>query len=190
VAAVVALVPGLGAVYNRQNVKAFVHFIVICGLFELAELSGLRIFVAGGTVFYLYSMIDAYRTARAIANGLDPTKEDERLRRLLQENVQMWAMVLIGLGVIFLLTDVLHVLSLPFQVRQLWPLVLIGIGIYLMWYRWRSVRAHEVVEDFSTDFRMVTPSLFTPSVGRLTGSTDPTSSETSPLPNRPERRGP
>jgi hypothetical protein len=190
VAALIALVPGLGAVYNRQHVKAFVHFIAICGLFELAELSGLGIFAVGGAVFYLYSMIDAYRTTRAIENGLDPAKEDERLRHFLQENVQTWAIVLIGLGAIFLLTDVLHVFSLPFRVRQLWPLALIGGGVYLMWHRWRSARASEVVEDFSTDFRMVTPSLFTPSVGRLTGSTDPTTSETSPLPNRPERRGP
>jgi hypothetical protein len=189
IAAMLALVPGLGAVYNRQNVKAFGHFIVICGLFELAELSGLGIFVVGGGVFYLYSMIDAYRTARAVLSGADPAKEDEQLRQFLQENVKTWALVLIGLGLMFLLTDVLHVLSLPFRVKQLWPLVLIGVGLYVMWRRWRSPLADERAPDVPPDFHLVTPSLFNPPTGRLPGSIEPTTSGTPSLSHRPERRG-
>jgi hypothetical protein len=171
-AALAALVPGLGAVYNRQNAKAFVQFILICGLFELAEFSSLGLFAAGGVVFYLYSMIDAYRTAQAIQRGMDPKKQDERLRRFLKDNVRTWAGILIALGIIFLVTDVFQFFSPANTLVRLWPLLLIGLALYLLIRHWRSNRSEDVLEPPSPDFRVVTPSLFSPPTGRLTGPVD------------------
>lgn len=167
-AAVAALIPGLGAVYNKQNAKAFVHFILVCGMFELAELTSLSLFAAGGVFFYFYSMIDAYRTARAIRQGLSPAEEDERLRRFLQENVRTWAGILIGLGIIFLVTDVFHLFSPSPTVFRLWPLLLIGLAAYLLYRQWRASRSEETPGPHSPDFRVVTPTLFSPPAGRLT----------------------
>ncbi|MBI3951440.1 MAG: hypothetical protein HY314_13395 [Acidobacteria bacterium] len=171
-AAAVALIPGLGAVYNRQNAKAFVHFILICGLFELAELSGLTLFGLGGVVFYLYSIVDAYRTAQAIRTGANPKEQDERLRRFLQENVRTWAGILIALGIIFLVTDVFRLFTPPIPLLQLWPLLLIGLALYLLIRNWRADRNEDALEPPSTDFRVMTPSLFSPPTGRLTGPVD------------------
>ena len=38
VAALLGLVPGLGAAYNGQNIKALVHFAVIVGLWQIADI--------------------------------------------------------------------------------------------------------------------------------------------------------
>ncbi len=172
-AALAALVPGLGAVYNRQNAKAFVHFILTVGMFELADLSGLGLFMAGGALFYLYSVIDAYRTAQAIRNGANPAEQDERMRRFLQENMRTWAGILIALGIVFLVTDVFHVLSPSSMWLRWWPLLLIGLAVFLLIRQWRAGRREDVVEPLPADFRPVTPSLFSPPSGRLTGPVDP-----------------
>lgn len=161
-AALAALLPGLGAVYNRQNTKAFVHFLLVCGLLELAELTGLSLLAMGGGFFYVYSMIDAYRTAQAIGQGLDPAQDDERLRQFLQENVRTWAGILIGLGLLFLLTDVFHLLTLPRSVFRLWPLLLIGLAAYLLYRQGRAGRSQAIEGSRSPDFRLVTPTLFSP----------------------------
>ena len=69
-AALFALLPGMGAVYNHQNIKGVVHFATIVGLFQLTAINIVSGFFAlAGLVFYLYSIIDAYRTAQLIAGG-------------------------------------------------------------------------------------------------------------------------
>ena len=66
-AALCAVLPGMGAVYNRQNVKAIVHFFAIIGLFQLSDLNIFEaLFGMAGVAFYVYSIIDAYRTAKLI----------------------------------------------------------------------------------------------------------------------------
>jgi hypothetical protein len=175
------LVPGLGAVYNRQNAKAFVHFILICGLLELAELTGLSLFAMGGAVFYIYSMVDAYRTAKAIRQGMNPAEADERFRRFFLENMRTWAGILIALGIVFLSTDVFPFFRPPGTLIRLWPLLLIGLAAYLLVRQWRSNRGEDGLEPPTADFRVVTPSLFSPPRGPLTGPIDPPSE--SSLPN-------
>ena len=72
-AALFAVLPGMGAVYNRQNIKAVVHFVSIIGLFELASLKvAAGVFALAGLAFYLYSIIDAYRTACLLYTSPSP----------------------------------------------------------------------------------------------------------------------
>src|SRR5687768_5130600 len=61
-ATLLALVPGLGAIYNRQTLKALVHFLVVAGLMQTAEMSDIGFFGFSSVVFYLYTILDANRT--------------------------------------------------------------------------------------------------------------------------------
>src|SRR5690606_27642761 len=61
-AALCALVMGLGAVYNREYTKAVVHFAIFAGLVTLADSVG-EFFGFAAFVFYLFTIMDAYRSA-------------------------------------------------------------------------------------------------------------------------------
>ncbi len=175
-AALCALLPGLGAVYNRQNIKALVHFLLIVGFFELADLTSLVLFGLGGAVFYLFSIIDAYRTAEAIARGMDPIEEDERLRQMLRERLAWVAVGLILIGGLVLVSDIMEALRISLVGRRLWPLVLIALGAYLLY---RSARAS--LQPRSFDLRRPPPPLFW-KTGPLTGSLVETESGDEPKP--------
>ncbi len=129
---------GVGAVYTGQYAKGLAH-LVIFTLLVLGASSGSE---AMGTVFglaiagfYFYQIIDSVRTARAIQLGQPPPdpfglgttfSSGERLDT---SKVPVGALILIGLGVIFLL----HTLDIwDFSARRVWPLVLIGIGGFLL----------------------------------------------------------
>ena len=58
------VVPGLGAVYNGQYVKAVIHFSVFASLVILGGEIG--IFVVGAISFYIFMLVDAYRSAQVI----------------------------------------------------------------------------------------------------------------------------
>jgi len=175
-------VPGLGAVYNRQNVKALAHFLVIVGSFELAEMTDLALFGLGGVVFYLFSIMDAYRTAEAVARGMDPIEEDERLRQLVRERLAWIALALILIGGLAVVSDVVEALRISLAGRRLWPLALIALGAYLLY---RSARARSSARSHSFDRHRPPPPLFW-KTGPLTGSLVETEPGDEPKP--PARR--
>jgi TM2 domain-containing membrane protein YozV len=129
---------GVGAVYTGQYAKGLAH-LVIFTLLILGASSGSE---AMGTVFglaiagfYFYQIIDSVRSARAIQLG-QPAPDPFGLggtfspgQRVDTSKVPIGALVLIGLGVIFLL----HTLDIwDFSARRVWPLLLIGIGGWLL----------------------------------------------------------
>jgi hypothetical protein len=130
-AALFAVLPGMGAVYNRQNIKAVVHFVSIIGLFELASLrvaSG--VFALAGIVVYLYSIIDAYRTAILIGRGESPAIDEERFKRSLIKRAPLIGVTLIVAGLLL----VIQILR-PFAfitLARLFPVALILLGGYLL----------------------------------------------------------
>ena len=130
-AALFALLPGMGAVYNHQNLKAVIHFVSVIGLFQLASLriaSG--VFALAGLAFYLYSIIDAYRTAILIARGESPAVDEERFKRSLIKRAPLIGISLIVAGLLL----VLHIVR-PFAfitVARLFPVALIILGGYLL----------------------------------------------------------
>lgn len=130
-AALFALLPGMGAVYNRQNIKGVVHFITIVGLFQL---TGLRVasgfFALGGLAFYLFSIVDAYRTAVSIARGESPSVDEERFKRSLIKRAPLIGVLLIGAGLLLVIQ-----LMRPFPIAtltRLFPVALILLGGYLL----------------------------------------------------------
>lgn len=69
-AAVLGLIPGVGAMYNGQFVKGFIHVVVFAILVSLASYYGVFGFFIAAWIFY--QAFDAYHTARALRDGQTP----------------------------------------------------------------------------------------------------------------------
>lgn len=132
VAALCAFVPGAGAIYNRQNLKAVVHFVTTIGLFQLGNLHPFGAFfgLAGG-LFYFYTILDAFRTARAINAGESAAENEERFKRALIKRAPS-----IGVGLIFagllVFIHLIRPLSQFLSFTRLAPVALIILGGYLL----------------------------------------------------------
>jgi hypothetical protein len=129
---------GVGAVYTGQYAKGLAH-LVIFTLLILGSSSGSEamatIFGLGIAGFYFYQIFDAVRSARAIQLGQPPPDPFGLAgtftagERVDTSKIPMGALVLIGLGVVFLL----HTLNIwEFSPHRLWPILLIGIGGFLL----------------------------------------------------------
>lgn len=128
---------GVGAIYNGQYAKGLAHLGIFILLVIGANQRGPLDWICGIGIaaFVLYQIIDAVRTAKAIQEGqpapdpfglgtmFSPGGERPDLR-----GIPTGAVVLIGLGVLFLL----HNLGLWFlNVDVLWPIILIALGVWL-----------------------------------------------------------
>ncbi|MGH9713030.1 MAG: B-box zinc finger protein [Candidatus Acidiferrales bacterium] len=137
-AAVLAFIPGLGAVYNGEYVKALIHVLIFGGL--IASLSSdvngeYKVFIAIALgCFYCYMPVDAYRVANARRTGrpeeAGPLGETPVMGR---SGAPIGAFVLIFLGVMFLLAN-FGLLNEDWLAKA-WPLGLIGIGVWTLWQR-------------------------------------------------------
>ncbi|MGH9501637.1 MAG: B-box zinc finger protein [Terriglobales bacterium] len=129
---------GVGAVYTGQYAKGLAHLVIftllILGVSSGSGSAGLVFGLAIGG-FYFYQIIDSVRSARAVQLGHAPPDPFGLAtafsggERMDVSKVPVGAIVLIGLGVLFLL----HTLDIwDFSARRIWPLVLIGIGGWLL----------------------------------------------------------
>jgi len=145
-----ALPIGLGAVYCGQYAKGLAHLgiVVLCIIGLSADLPWyvkmtLGIFLG---FFWVYQIVDAVRTARAIQTG-QPSPDPFGLQQMFgtsgaaptasgeksETRVPVAAAVLIGLGVLFLL----HTVGLfSFDFDRFWPLILIFLGVWLFAKQW------------------------------------------------------
>ena len=129
---------GVGAVYNGQYAKGLAHLLIfvvlVIGASQSGDVSG-AFFGLAIAFFYIYQIVDAVRSAHAIRLGQpapDPfglgkaftTGERVDIRR-----VPVGAIVLIGLGILFLLNTM--GLFHAYWIHRLWPLILIVIGVWL-----------------------------------------------------------
>jgi len=70
-AAILGFIPGVGAMYNGEYTKGFIHVLIFASLIWAADhVSGL--FGLGIAAFVLYMPIEAYRTAKARQMGVAP----------------------------------------------------------------------------------------------------------------------
>jgi hypothetical protein len=130
-AAFFALFPGMGAVFNRQNIKGVVHFVTIVGLFQLTKIRVVAgLFALGGLAFYLYSIVDAYRTANLIARGESPSADEERFKRSLVKRAPLIGLVLLSAGVLLFIQIMRPFAFVTFA--RLFPVALILLGGYLL----------------------------------------------------------
>ncbi len=128
-ATVFACFPSGGAIFNRQNVKALVQFISIFGLFYLGRISPL--FGLAGMAFYIHSIIDSYRTARAIGEGESPAENEERYKQALIKRAPAIGVGLIVIGLAVFI-QLIRPLSGLISFSRLAPVALIFLGGYLL----------------------------------------------------------
>jgi hypothetical protein len=133
-AATLGIIPGLGAVYNGEYMKALIHVLIFAGLIaalssdppdSVAAFLGIAL-----ACFYFYMPIEAYRTARARRDGLpEPANfiDGGAARK------PIGAFILIGIGALLLLGN-FGVLQQEW-LRKTWPVVLILIGGFILWDR-------------------------------------------------------
>lgn len=136
VALALGFIPGVGAIYNGQLVKAMLQVLIFGSLIGLSHrVSGPfgTVFGLGSFAFYFYMVVDSYQTARAKQLGR-PTPEWFGLGEL-KMDAPLGAVLLIGLGVLFLLDN----LGVPVfrEVGKFWPVLLIGAGVLLFQRRMR-----------------------------------------------------
>ncbi|MDR3721265.1 MAG: B-box zinc finger protein [Candidatus Acidoferrales bacterium] len=128
-------IPGLGAVYNGEYVKALIHVLAFGGMVgaQTADLPvALHVILGIGLgCFYFYMPIEAYRTAKAHRSG-EPQRPD-----ILESEGRkpIGAIVLIALGVLFLLAN-FHVLDRDWF-SKVWPAGLILLGVWILFDRMR-----------------------------------------------------
>lgn len=165
-AALLAIIPGLGAVYNRQNLKALLHFVGTVGLVEISDATDLAFFGIGGAVFFLYTVIDAHRTARAIAAGADPSEDERRIKWLFARYKPVWGALLLVVAVIAALSS-LTALPVGLTPARLWALILFVAGSFMIFSYFRSLRDEEP-RSFATPPRSVVSSMLPGDVDRVT----------------------
>jgi len=140
---------GVGAVYCSQYAKGLAHLVIMV-LLIIGVSSDVPWYVhmvlgIGIGFFYLYQIIDAARTAKAIqmgepvpdplglasmfgAGGAAPTGAGEKADGT---RIPIAAAVLIGLGVLFLINT-----AFDFSLHRYWPLILIGLGVWMFARQW------------------------------------------------------
>ena len=124
-------IPGVGAIYNGQIVKAMVQVLIFGSLIVLSDRVGGpmdTIFGLGAAAFYFYMVIDSYQTARRKLLNV-PTEEWFGLGDV-KMNAPIGAALLIGLGALFLLDN----LGVPVlrHISKYWPVLLIVVGVILL----------------------------------------------------------
>ena len=146
-AAVCALIPGMGAVYNNEYLKAITFFAVFAALVMMAD-NVHNVFGFGSFAFLIFTMFDSYRVAEAKTlarvEGEAVTKAQSP-----DKTVAGWGIFLIFLGVLFMLQNMI-----PYHfLQRMWPLVFIILGGYLV-YRY----LHDRVDAASTPSGPITES--------------------------------
>ena len=134
---------GVGAVYTGQYAKGLAHLLIFTGIIwglSSGHMGALEpiLGIAMG-FFYVYQIIDAVRSARAVQTG-QPVPDPFGLARTFSagersdfSKTPVGAVVLIGLGALFML----HNLGVWFfSLDRFWPVVLIAIGAWLFARRW------------------------------------------------------
>jgi LiaI-LiaF-like transmembrane region/B-box zinc finger len=128
---------GVASVYLGQYAKGLVHLIIFGVLVAGTNQGGSAetVFGLGIAFFYVYQIIDAHRSAKALLAG-EPAPDPFGLgsalgtENLSAKNIPIGAVILIAIGVLFLLQNIgmfhFH------WVGKLWPLILIAIGLRII----------------------------------------------------------
>lgn len=142
---------GVGAVYCSQYAKGLAHLVIMV-LLIIGVSSDVPWFMhmflgIGIGFFWVYQIIDAARTAKAIQLG-EPAPDPFGLASMFgsgpsplpgaampgtrtETKIPIAAVILIGLGVLFLINT-----AFDFSLHRYWPLILIVLGVYLFAKNW------------------------------------------------------
>jgi len=136
---------GVGAVYCSQYAKGLAHLLIFVMLIFASDHAGSWgwIFGLGIAFFYVYQIIDAVRTAHALQAG-QPAPDPMGLGQTFSMGekfdagkVPVGAIVLIGLGILFLL----HTMRIfETGLDRLWPLILVFLGAWMFYRNYERAR--------------------------------------------------
>jgi hypothetical protein len=136
---------GVGAVYCSQYAKGLAHLLIFVMLIFASDHAGSWgwIFGLGIAFFYVYQIIDAVRTAHALQAG-QPAPDPMGLGQTVSMGekfdagkVPVGAIVLIGLGILFLL----HTMRIfETGLDRLWPLILVFLGAWMFYRNYERAR--------------------------------------------------
>jgi hypothetical protein len=129
---------GVASVYLGQYAKGLAHMIIFAVLVWAASGSGDTagaLFGIGIAFYYVYQIIDAYRSARALQLG-QPAPDPFGLsgtfsagEKVDMSKVPVGAVVLIIIGALFLMHNAGFFRM--WWLGHLWPVVLIGLGVWM-----------------------------------------------------------
>jgi hypothetical protein len=132
-------IPGVGAIYNAQYVKGFIHVVVFGVLIAIVsndEMSGSLqpLFGMMIAVWVFYMAFEAYHTAKRRQLG-QPVDEFSSIvpRAGHPARFPLAPVVLIAVGILFLLHN-LNILRIGELIRY-WPVALICLGAYMLYER-------------------------------------------------------
>ena len=130
------LIPGVGAIYNGEFVKAAVHILVFGILVSLSDATDAALFGLASAAFYFYMPFEAYYTAKKRQMGAEGIALETPIDRLQQQfgsirDRELWGgIALVVIGGLFLLGN-LNVFDLR-QIARFWPAALVVIGVWLL----------------------------------------------------------
>jgi hypothetical protein len=136
---------GVGAVYCSQYAKGLAHLLIFVMLIFASDHAGRWDFVFGIGIafFYVYQIIDAVRTAKAMQEGLpapDPLGLGQAFsmgEKFDTGKIPVGAVVLIGLGALFLL----HTMGImEYGLDRFWPMLLILLGGWMFYRNYERAR--------------------------------------------------
>ena len=148
VAGILGAIPlGLGAVYCGQYAKGLAHLgIVVLAIVALSSDLPWQAYMVIGIFlgfFWVYQILDAVRTAKAIQAG-EPPPDPFGLAQTFgtgekfeTTKVPAAAAILIGLGLLFLINTVFD-----FSLHRFWPIILIVLGVWLFAKHWGLLGSH------------------------------------------------
>jgi hypothetical protein len=139
------IVPGLGAAYIGQTSKALVHFAIFASFFQMATMTGEPFFVLGVAGAWLFSAVDACRSAQLLRAGFNPGEQEDMIARRLYGNPIAWSLTLISIGVVFLLHTMV---GIQVPLRRLLPVVLVLLGAYMLFDYIRRYRRRSEISSF------------------------------------------
>jgi hypothetical protein len=129
---------GVGAVYCAQYAKGLAHMVIFAFLVwgASSDAGPAPLFGLAIAFFYIYQIVDAYRSAKALQLG-QPAPDPFGLSRMVgtggtmkMSNVPTGALVLIALGVLFLLGN-LGLFEFHMFGELVIPIFLIGLGVWI-----------------------------------------------------------
>jgi Domain of unknown function (DUF5668)/B-box zinc finger len=132
---------GVGAVYCSQYAKGLAHLLIFVMLIFGVDHGGRWDWLFGFAIafFYVYQIIDSVRTAHALQAGQpapDPLGLGQTFsmgEKFDSGKIPVGAVILIGLGVLFLL-HTMGIMENGFE--RYWPLILIALGGWMFYRRW------------------------------------------------------
>ena len=130
------LIPGVGAIYNGEFVKAAIHILIFGTIVSLHDATDAAIFGLAAGAFYFYMPFEAYYTAKKRMLGAQGVMLETPIDRMQQQfgsirDRELWGgIALVAIGGLYLLGN-LDVFDMR-RIARLWPVVFVLIGVWLL----------------------------------------------------------